>query len=132
MAKYKQLWKNYNDLTLIGYQDNEVKNIIPLDPGNLDYQNVLKWIADGNTPDPAFTPAEIAAFQAADANQSVVEAKITTAKNEINLSDLAGKTYQQAENWIETSVTDLASAKAALKKIAKIILAILKAQDLSA
>src|SRR4030067_2204499 len=123
MAKYKQLWKNYNDLTLIGYQDNEVKKIIPLDPGNLDYQNVLKWMADGNTPDPAFTPAEIAAFQAADANQSVVEAKITTAKNEINLSDLAGKTSQKAENWIETSVTHLPEPQRALKRIEKMILA---------
>ena len=26
---------------------------IPNSPGNTDYQEYLKWVADGNTPDPA-------------------------------------------------------------------------------
>ena len=26
---------------------------IPLDSGNVDYQEYLEWVAEGNTPDPA-------------------------------------------------------------------------------
>jgi hypothetical protein len=31
----------------------EDKTYIPFDPANTDYQAYLKWIAEGNTPDPA-------------------------------------------------------------------------------
>ena len=57
--------------------------------------------------------------------------KQTDAKAQIALSDLANKTYAQVQAYVETNVTDLASAKVVLKKMANIILALLKERDLS-
>ena len=57
--------------------------------------------------------------------------KQVDAKAQIALSDLADKTYQQAQDWVDNNVTDLASAKVVLKKLAVVVLALLKERDLS-
>jgi hypothetical protein len=41
---------------------------VPNDPANRDCQDVLAWIAEGNTPTPEFTDAEIAANAQAELN----------------------------------------------------------------
>ena len=53
------------------------------------------------------------------------------ARAEIALSDLANKTYAQIATYVDNQVTDLASAKVVLKKLALISLAMLKERDLS-
>jgi hypothetical protein len=60
-----------------------------------------------------------------------VTQKQAEAKAQIVLSDLANKTYAQVQTYIDNNVTDLASAKAVLGKMATIILAMLKERDLS-
>ena len=57
--------------------------------------------------------------------------KMLAAKAQIALSDLANKTYAQIQTYIDTTVTDLASAKVVLGKMALVILALLKERDLS-
>ena len=39
-----------NSQMIIRLSDNA---FIPFDPSNTDYQNYLKWLAEGNTPSPA-------------------------------------------------------------------------------
>jgi hypothetical protein len=53
------------------------------------------------------------------------------AKAQIKLSALANKTYQQVQDYVDDNVTDLASAKVVLKKLAVVSLALLKERDLS-
>ena len=57
--------------------------------------------------------------------------KQVDAKAQIALSDLANKTYAQIQTYIDTTVTDLASAKVVLGKMANVILALLKERDVS-
>jgi hypothetical protein len=50
MTTYK-LQKSYN-----GQINHVIKNdtwTIPFDPANTDYQTYLKWISEGNQPEPA-------------------------------------------------------------------------------
>ena len=37
----------------IRYVQRSDTAIIPFDPDNTDYQQYLKWVAEGNTPEPA-------------------------------------------------------------------------------
>ena len=57
--------------------------------------------------------------------------KQADARAQIALSDLANKTYSQIATYINNQVTDLASAKVVLKKLALVSLALLKERDLS-
>lgn len=51
MAKYK--------LTSNGVKDTETGANIPNAPGNRNWTEYQEWLAEGNTPDPQFTPEEL-------------------------------------------------------------------------
>jgi len=51
---YKLFKSQYGLECVIRLADNA---FIPFDPDNTDYQAYLKWVALGNTPTPADTPA---------------------------------------------------------------------------
>jgi hypothetical protein len=49
---YKQLKNSFGELSSIILRMSDNASI-PTDPANTDYQEYLKWVAEGNTPLPA-------------------------------------------------------------------------------
>ncbi len=49
----KQVIKNYSKGEFCSYQiiyeNSNLQKSVPLEPSNTDYQDIQKWIADGNT-----------------------------------------------------------------------------------
>jgi hypothetical protein len=59
MAQYKEVWTSRTDPTVTGHIETATGKLIPIDPGNADYQAVLAWLGGGGVADPAYTTAEI-------------------------------------------------------------------------
>jgi hypothetical protein len=55
-----------------------------------------------------------------------LESTYIAAKETLELSEISNLTYAQLNTYINNNVTDLASAKAYLKKLSKVVLALLK------
>jgi len=54
MTTYKLLKSGIENQVFSVLRDE--KDSIPFDPDNTDYQAYLKWVAEGNTPQPADEP----------------------------------------------------------------------------
>jgi len=90
------------------------------------------WDYDYVEIDGTVTKAKVmAAIQQADAESDTstiipddIAAQHVNAQTELSLSAIAGMTYAQVDNYIDANVTDLASARAFLKKLARVVMAI--------
>jgi len=51
-----KLVKRNDILTCVQKTENQTVIVIPLDPDNTDYQEYLKWVAEGNEPAPPDEP----------------------------------------------------------------------------
>ena len=57
MKQYRKIIdKLTGDSVSVNRTDCLPQLIIPIAPGNTDYQEYLEWLAEGNTPEPADTP----------------------------------------------------------------------------
>ena len=86
------------------------KASIPECIDNTDWQEYLKWVQDGNTPDPAETPEEIAVRQAREAKK--VRMAQTVSQNL--------PTFAQVQTTIK-NISNLEDAKAFLEKLAAVV-----------
>ena len=48
---YKLIKNSNNEVSCVCKLTDNL--VIPFDPANTDYQQYLKWLAEGNTPEPA-------------------------------------------------------------------------------
>jgi hypothetical protein len=53
MTTYKLVSYNGKDVSVMKFEDGNFILAIPFDPANTDYQAYLKWLEEGNTPEPA-------------------------------------------------------------------------------
>ena len=51
MIQYKLQKGSFGDVVAVTIIGQNIS--IPLDPANTDYQEYLRWVAEGNTPEPA-------------------------------------------------------------------------------
>jgi hypothetical protein len=70
--------------------NKETGEFIPIDPKNIDYQRYLKWVAQGNTPEPFETQEEIDARLVKEA-ELAIEKKIEDRMKELAIADLKAK-----------------------------------------
>ena len=59
-----------------------------------------------------------------------VESQYKDSKDTIDLSDISRITYKQLDTYLENNVTDLSSARIYLEKLSKVVLAMLKRQNM--
>ena len=82
---------------------------VPKDSSNSDYQAVQKWIAEGNKPDPEFTPAEL--LQNAK-NDKIKELEVFHESDEVRILTInntfkVSTNYEKTRKWFNEIIYDL-------------------------
>lgn len=104
-----------------GIWDREKLRLIT--PGGIGWTAFQTWIAAGNTPDPDSTPAHVPTQAELDAaaEKDARDQIVTNLRADNAIQALRTLTPAQVDNYIDTNVTDLASAKTVLKRIVRVI-----------
>jgi len=114
MARYRLLER--------GVLDTQDGTVIP-DLSHPKWRDYIQWVTAGNIADPLIVPvhvpsaAEIAAL-AELAAQAAIRAEL---KADAAVQALRNRTPAECAAWIDANVTDLASARAVLKILARIL-----------
>ena len=90
--------------SIIRISDNAT---IPRDPDNRSYQELVEWMAAGNTPDPYIVPP-----------LTLDQQNDLDAKNYAKLKALMNMTPAQVQAWVQANVTNLAQAQDAIATLA--------------
>jgi hypothetical protein len=114
MARYRLLER--------GVLDTQDGTVIP-DLSHPRWRDYIQWVTAGNVADPVVvvphvvTPAEQAALDEMAAREAIRE----TLRLDTAIQALRTRTPAQVDSWIDTNVTDLPSARAVLKILARIL-----------
>lgn len=110
--------------------------IVPLDPRNKDYRKVQEWIAQGNTPEPAYTQEEIDEYEY-NQNVAIQESMIIEGnkvyledknRNDVGATPIINDT-QQYDTWMKNLYDSTDEAEDALYKPPATIRQILEIYD---
>ena len=113
---------NYGSIVLDG------NVFIPFEPANIDYQQYLAWLAEGNTPEPVDPPT--ADELAAEAQRVADAAAKAGAKADTVVEYLRDHTPAEVDTYILNAVADLPpSAKQMFRKMG-LMLCLLSKQSL--
>ena len=94
---------------------------VPNATGNRHWQAVQEWIAEGNTPEPEFTQAELDAQAAQAAAEADTKVKEDSVRADTLLQNFIALGPDGIETYIDNNSTNIANANEILKKLAKIV-----------
>jgi len=94
--------------------NTETQHLIPDDSKNRHWIEYQTWLKEGNDPVPC-PPMT-------DEVQAIIDKRVAARNWGHNLPTLATITTADGEEWVESSVSDVASAKAALKIVVKALI----------
>jgi len=114
MARYRLLER--------GVLDTQDGTVIP-DLSHPKWRDYIQWVTAGNVADPLIIPVRVPSQAELDAKAELdAQAAIrATLKADAAVQALRNRTPAECAAWIDANVTDIASARAVLKILARIL-----------
>lgn len=91
---------------------------LPDDPTNRDWQEYQAWLAAGNTPQPEFTPEEIAAKEEAEAAKRSELADVDDLRAEYGLNELKGLKIKELKAAVKDQISQAGGVNKAIEQLA--------------
>lgn len=121
-----------NDIGQVVLQPNQISRISTLNSGTIlgffcSDLSTMNWIVKS---DHTLTQTEIDSVKTAMLGLSNSAPQSEQDKTDYTTSPFKNLTPDQADTWIQNNVTDLASAKIALRRIVKVLIYLVRRSDL--